>query len=103
MAFLFNNMFSRVFAVNFTSKPQVIRPSNQTSSSSSSARGQGPTINQVRQPLPPGWEELKDAYGNVYYGNPGLQSVQWARPMIHFFIFRKKLNKENPTNTCIRH
>jgi len=30
--------------------------------------------------LPPGWEELIDASGRIYYGNPWLKIVQYERP-----------------------
>lgn len=30
--------------------------------------------------LPPGWEELKDNSGRVYYGNPALKTTQYAFP-----------------------
>jgi len=33
-------------------------------------------------PLPPGWEELKEPSGRVYYGNPALKIIQYARPML---------------------
>jgi hypothetical protein len=34
-------------------------------------------------PLPPGWEELKEPSGRVYYGNPVLKIVQLDRPMVY--------------------
>ena len=33
-------------------------------------------------PLPPGWEELREPSGRVYYGNPALKIIQYARPML---------------------
>jgi hypothetical protein len=34
----------------------------------------------LKKPLPPGWEELKEPSGRVYYGNPALKAVQYDRP-----------------------
>ena len=31
-------------------------------------------------PLPPGWEELKEPSGRIYYGNPALKIVQYDIP-----------------------
>jgi hypothetical protein len=31
-------------------------------------------------PLPPGWEELREPSGRIYYGNPALKIVQYERP-----------------------
>jgi len=33
-------------------------------------------------PLPPGWEELKEPSGRIYYGNPSLKIVQYERPIL---------------------
>jgi hypothetical protein len=89
----FTGFFSRALAGN-SAYPQVInKSSNNMSSFSSSASGKGPTIYQVRpEPLPPGWEELKDATGLVYYGNPASKSVQWERPLAQPAPNNKSLN-----------
>ena len=82
MSFLFD-LFNRASPNNNAFQTNLaLKSSNQTSSSSSSARGPGPTINQVRQlePLPHGWEQLKDATGRISYGNRALNTVQWDRP-----------------------
>jgi hypothetical protein len=59
-------------------------------------------------PLPPGWEELKEPSGRVYYGNPVLKIVQLDRPMVYkigneTFSSRiellKKLNLSCPPGT----
>ena len=44
-----------------------------------------PIIYQLQQPsapplLPPGWEELKEPSGRIYYGNPTLKIVQYGLP-----------------------
>jgi len=32
------------------------------------------------EPLPPGWEEKRDASGRRYYVNHNTRSTQWERP-----------------------
>jgi hypothetical protein len=34
----------------------------------------------LKNPLPPGWEEVKQASGQIFYGNPTLKIVQEVRP-----------------------
>jgi hypothetical protein len=52
-------------------------------------------------PLPPGWEELREPSGRVYYGNPALKLVQYERPLpanIHHAAFAPvTLNAVSPT------
>ena len=37
-----------------------------------------PSVNP--EPLPPGWEEKRDATGRRYYVNHSTRSTQWERP-----------------------
>lgn len=57
---------------------QEIRPTSSapepTTSSTASSTSSLP-------PLPPGWEELTEPSGRIYYGNPTLKTVQYDRPL----------------------
>jgi hypothetical protein len=45
-------------------------------------QGYPPMPKQMPQsPLPPGWEELREPSGRVYYGNPAMKIVQFDRPL----------------------
>jgi hypothetical protein len=40
-----------------------------------------PASASTSTPLPPGWEELREPSGRVYYGNRALNIVQYVRPV----------------------
>jgi hypothetical protein len=62
--------------------PQVMGHSQQqlaagcTPPPSAAAEAKPPAL----PPLPPGWEELREPSGRVFYGNPALKVVQYERP-----------------------
>ena len=55
--------------------------------------------------LLPGWEELKDPSGRIYYGNPSQKIVQYERPILFemgdqtFSSTKELLNRVNSTCT----
>jgi hypothetical protein len=77
MSFLFD-LFNLASPSNNAFQTNLVSGWNSSSGSSGSS-GHG---NQVRQlePLPHGWEQLKDTTGRIYYGNRDLKTVQWDRP-----------------------
>ena len=68
-------------AQSASSAPATPDLAAQISSPSASTAAQTPT--STLPPLPPGWEELREPSGQIYYGNPELKVVQYDRPMVY--------------------
>jgi hypothetical protein len=65
-----------------TSSPQNATPSSTPQNATTSSTPQNATTSSTSS-LPPGWEELREPSGRVYYGNPTLKIVQYERPMVY--------------------
>ena len=64
------------------SAEQAVPSAEQAVPSAALASSETPAPPSTLEPLPQGWEELREPSGRVYYGNPTLQITQYERPRV---------------------